>query len=116
MKNPYADVLAMQNACNASGVMMSAPAFAEAIGSELNHFGLYSSPRFRFHPIAVLFANKLADLTGQFSSDDGNLYSLAYGLALKLRGAEGDENPIIQRSAEHKAAILDYYKTIGCDS
>jgi hypothetical protein len=67
------EALDVQDACNLSGVVHS---FARVM-SALSERGLDTRAKNR-HPAAVLFANKIADLTG--SEHDG-AFSVAYAWA-----------------------------------
>jgi hypothetical protein len=110
MTNVYRDILAIQDACNASGLMMATPKFADAVWEELRAFGLGGTHNFRMHPVVVLFANKLADLTGQTISNDR--FGPAYDLATRLTSTNPKDQPLGQGSPEHKAALEAYFNAI----
>jgi hypothetical protein len=76
--------LAVQSACNLSGVVIS---FAEAMKA-LCAEGLDTDSRNR-HPIAILFATQIAHLTGINADESMTRYSRAYGEALEI--AKGKE-------------------------
>lgn len=63
MKNIYADALAVQDACNLSGIVHSWAESMSAIWEEERecHGGTDFVNR---HPVNILFASKVADLTG----------------------------------------------------
>jgi len=60
LKKAYRDALAVQDACNLSGVVN---AFSRAL-SALHEVQL-GTDEIRQHPISVLFANKIYDMTGK---------------------------------------------------
>lgn len=77
-KKHWEDALAIQDACNLSGVVHS---FATAM-SALCAEGLDTAAR-NNHPIAILFASKIASLTG---SEDMSRFSTAYSEAVRQTG------------------------------
>jgi hypothetical protein len=107
VQNPYTSVLTMQNACNASGVMMSGPSYVEAVATELRRFGLYSTDNFKRHPVVILYADKLADLAGIYDRR-ANGFSLALNVCVLVR----DGTPA-RGSADHKALLVEYYNRIN---
>ena len=68
-----ADAIAVQDACNLSGVVH---AFSRAM-TALCEMGLDTDAR-NTHPIAILFSSKIASLTG---SESGCVFSMAYDWA-----------------------------------
>lgn len=82
LKQAAQTALDVQNACNLSGVVFS---FADCMRAVCETETGGTAARNR-HPIAVLFANKIADLTGQFC--DGDAFSAAYDACQTL--ARGD--------------------------
>ena len=72
------NAVAIQDACNLSGVVHS---FAEAM-SALCAEGLDTESRNR-HPIAVLFSSKIASLTG---SESCTAFGAAYSEAMRQTG------------------------------
>src|SRR5262249_1250007 len=75
--------LDVQDACNLSGVVIT---FAEAMRALCESPEIEGTRARNRHPIAVLFANKVADMTGQCCDGDG--YSAAYDACQTL--ARGD--------------------------
>ena len=70
MSNIYADALAVQNACNLSGVVHS---WAEILSAQVRA-GMDTEAIWH-DSVNVLFASKVASLTG---CEDFNVYSKAY--------------------------------------
>jgi hypothetical protein len=74
--------LDVQDACNLSGVLGAWEQTRDAVNAACD-----GTDARNHHPVNVLFANKLADLTGQFC-DDVAPYSRAYDACTRL--ARGD--------------------------
>jgi hypothetical protein len=107
VQNPYTSVLTMQDACNASGVMMSGPSYVEAVATELRRFELYSTDNFKRHPVVILYADKLADLAGIYDRGAHDGLSYAYDVCDRLRDG------VLLNSPDHKALLEEYYNRIN---
>lgn len=99
LKRAAQDALDVQNACNLSGVVH---AFSRAMAvirentngtAEANH-----------HPIAVLFADKIASLTG---SQMGNEYGKAYAACVKIVKDGGKKEDPMDAEYHCQASIED---------
>jgi hypothetical protein len=85
MKELAREALAVQDACNLSGV---AHGFARAM-SDLCEHGLDTDAR-NHHPIAILWADKIAHLTGTQNLGDDLIYK-AYAEVHRLAEERSDE-------------------------
>lgn len=70
----YRDALTVQDACNLSGVVFAWAKVMEKICAEASANG-YGTEWKNSHPINVLFASKVADLTG---CESGEVFSESY--------------------------------------
>lgn len=77
--------LQVQDACNLSGVLL---AWAEDVRDAVNAACPMGTAQRNTHPVNVLFANKCADMTGQFC-DDGAPYAAAYDACEQLARGDG---------------------------
>ena len=69
MRNIYQDALDVQNACNLSGVLKSWASHVDAIWTEVRANPQSGTDAFNHHPVNVLFASKVASLTGSESTN-----------------------------------------------
>ncbi len=74
--------LAVQDACNLSGVVHSFSRIITEVRNRLEAEGKGGTHNVNTHPVCVIFANKIASLTGQNGSD----FSEAYRWALDQKG------------------------------
>jgi hypothetical protein len=72
LKQAAQTALDVQNACNLSGVLRTWGETRDAVNA-----ACAGTRERNGHPVNVLFANKCADMTGQFC-DDAEPYSRAY--------------------------------------
>ena len=79
LKQAAENALDVQDACNLSGVIGAWERTRDAVNAACTQ-GTQERNR---HPVNVLFANKCADLTGQFCDDVGR-YSAAYDACMSL--------------------------------
>lgn len=91
-----AAALAVQDACNLSGVAMTFTKVCEAVREDLHSTKSFDTPTFNRHPVIVLFLDKMADLAGLHdifphgpTENFGRSYDACKRLAQKL---EGDSN------------------------
>ena len=70
----YRDAIQVQDACNLSGVVLAWARLMEKVCQEANETGKGTDWK-NSHPINVLFASKVCDLT---KSEDFSIYSQAY--------------------------------------
>jgi hypothetical protein len=81
------DAIAVQEACNLSGVVLGWALVMQVI-NEIAHRKGYGTEWKNRHPINCLFANKVADLTGM-SSGDLDRYREMYKACQQLAGQKG---------------------------
>ena len=78
------DALAVQDACNLSGVVIS---FAKAISDLRENLPSAGTAAINHHPICILWADKIASLT-QIQGADLTHVSQAYKIVKELAAAE----------------------------
>jgi hypothetical protein len=79
-----ATALQVQDACNLSGVLRT---WGTDVRDAVNAACTLGTDQRNHHPVHVLFANKLADLTGQ-SCGDVESYGVAYDACVRLAAGE----------------------------
>ena len=78
----YKDAIAVQDACNLSGVVFDFARVMEDICQEAQQLGRGTDWK-NSHVLSILWANKIAELTGHYAVDT-NIFSEAYRQALQL--------------------------------
>lgn len=81
--------LAVQDACNLSGVAMTFGLVCEAVREDLHSRDEFDTPTFNHHPVIVLFLDKMAQLAGlcPVGPDD---YGRTYDACKRLARTEGE--------------------------
>jgi hypothetical protein len=97
IKDVAEDALFIQNACNLSGVVLAFARAMEVLNEEKHRLN-EGSDFVRFHPVTILFVNKLEDMTG-------SNYSLRFGKAYDMCQAlvNGTSDP----NAAQRAVLAD---------
>lgn len=75
------EALAVQNACNLSGVVHSFSRAMTELREVLSKEPDFSTEKLNQHPIAILFSSKIASLTG---SEQYKRFSDAYSICMAL--------------------------------
>jgi len=80
-KKDYQDAILVQDACNLSGIVHAFSRIMPKIRATLESEGTFSTDAVNGHPIAVMYASKIASLAGSDTFDD---FSKAYDIC-KMR-------------------------------
>ena len=89
----YKNAILVQDACNLSGVIHSWDEVIPRIRKDMQSHGDCSTGDINAHPINILFADKVASLTGVQGITDGSMdaYSKAYEFCKDKVDQEGKE-------------------------
>lgn len=80
-------VLRIQDACNLTGVLISASEDVRALRRLLEGSSTtFSTDDVNYHPISVLWASKIASLTGLQHMSDHDVFVKAYNEVIALAG------------------------------